>query len=281
MSWLETVVIGERPGPEYQVGNLSPLVFFAGVNVIESKSLVFEVAESMVETCRRHSVPLVFKASWDKANRSSIDSFRGPGLEEGLRVLAEVREAFQVPIVTDVHSVEQVERVAEVADVIQIPAFLCRQTDLLRAASETGRPILIKKMQMMAPESIRHILEKCARFGSQQLMVCERGTSFGYNNLVVDPLSFPKLKLLSVPVVFDVTHALQTPGGGATTMGQGQFTESLAMAGVSQGIAALFIECHPRPIDARCDGPSALPLADFERVVERALRMDRLVKSWA
>ena len=281
MSWLETVAIGERLGLEYQVGNRSQLTLFAGVNVIESRSLVFEVVESMVETCRRHAVSLVFKASWDKANRSSVDSFRGPGLEEGLRVLASVRDAFEVPVVTDVHSVEQVDRVANVADVIQSPAFLSRQTDLLRAACDTGRPILIKKMQMMAPESARHILEKCVRFGCRQIMICERGTSFGYSHLVVDPLSFPKLKMLNVPVVFDVTHSLQKPGDGSTTMGQGQFTNSLALAGLSQGIAGLFIECHPRPIDALCDGPSALPLDAFESLVERAMCMDRLVKSWA
>ena len=231
----------------------------------------------MVGTCRRLGVRLVFKASWDKANRSAVDSFRGPGISEGLDILREVRSTYHVPVVTDVHAVEQVGLVADVADVIQIPAFLCRQTDLIRAASEAGRPLLIKKMQMMAPESVVHILEKCARFGADELMICERGTSFGYTNLVVDPLSFPKLKALGVPIVFDVTHALQQPGGGATTSGRGVYTEPLAIAGVT-GDRSAVCRVSPYTILGPVRWSERLPLGAVQRSLSGYA--PSLVKSW-
>jgi 2-dehydro-3-deoxyphosphooctonate aldolase (KDO 8-P synthase) len=277
VSWSERVRIRDK----LVVSNESALTLFAGANVVESETLILEVAEALKSACTSLNLPWVFKASWDKANRSSVHSFRGLGLERGLAALTAVREQYDVPILTDIHSIEHVDQVARVADIIQIPAFLCRQTDLLRAACETGRPLLVKKMQMMAPSDMRNILEKCSRFGCTEIIVCERGTSFGYSNLVVDPLAFPQLKALRAPVAFDVTHALQRPGGdGTSTGGRGHLTEPLTFAGVSQGLAALFLECHPDPPSALCDGPCAFPLHRVRDLLERVVSLDRLVKSW-
>jgi len=264
------------------VSNRRPLTVFAGLNVLESESLALDVATLLKSAAERHHLNLVFKASWDKANRSSIHSYRGPGLELGLSILAAVKESTGLPIVTDIHLPEHAEPVAAVADVLQIPAFLCRQTDLLSAACAQNKPILLKKMQMMAPSDTRNLVEKCQHLGQSSVLVCERGTSFGYGNLVVDPLSFEQLKSTGDPVVFDVTHALQQPGGlGHATDGRGHFTVPLALAGVSQGLGGLFFECHPEPAKALCDGPCALPTDSIDMLLEKVAALDRLVKSWS
>jgi 2-dehydro-3-deoxyphosphooctonate aldolase (KDO 8-P synthase) len=271
-----------RVSTEVVLGNGRPFVLIAGLNVLESRELALRVAESLRDSTARLGIPFVFKASFDKANRSSTRSFRGPGLHEGLSILAMIRQRFGVPVLTDVHDRSQVGPTAEVADVIQIPAFLGRQTDLLEAACETARPLHVKKMQMMAPADVENIARKCEGFGNGRIVVCERGTSFGYGNLIVDPLAFPQMKALGLPVTFDVTHALQLPGGlGTATAGRGHLTEPLAIAGMSQGIAGLFLECHPSPEHALCDGPCAMPLARVHDLLVRIQAVDRLVKSTA
>ena len=265
--------------PNVVLSNERPFALLAGMNVLESRDLAFRVAETLVRATEALGVAYVFKASFDKANRSSIDSYRGPGLDEGLALLQQIKQHFGVPILTDIHEPTQAEPVAEVADVLQIPAFLVRQTDLLTAACQTGRPLHIKKMQMMAPHEMGNVLRKCEALGHDQLIVCERGTSFGYGNLVVDPLSFPQLKAFGYPVTFDVTHALQMPGAlGASTGGRGAYVENLALAGMSQGLAGLFLECHPDPAQAKCDGPCALPLDQVQPLLQRLKALDDLVK---
>jgi 2-dehydro-3-deoxyphosphooctonate aldolase (KDO 8-P synthase) len=262
-----------------RLGNRAPLVVIGGLNVLEDPRTVSEVAAAFVSATRRWSMPFIFKASFDKANRSSKDSPRGPGLEEGLKLLGEIKARFGVPVLTDVHEVNQCAPVAELADILQIPAFLCRQTDLVLAAARTGRPIHIKKMQMMAPGDMVHIVGKCLAAGNEKVIVCERGTFFGYGNLVVDLLSFPELKKIGCPVTFDVTHALQLPGGrGAAAGGRAEHAEALALAGVSQGLAGLFVEAHPDPESAWCDGPSALALARLPGFLGRLRALDRLIK---
>lgn len=261
----------------HRVGNEEPLTLFAGVNVLESRDLALRVADALLAVADQ--IPVVFKASFDKANRSSVHSFRGPGPDEGLCWLAEVR-AMGLPVLTDIHAPEQAQMVAEVVDLLQIPAFLCRQTDLIAAAAETGKPLHIKKMQMMAPAEMGNVLAKARALGASGVILCERGTSFGYNNLVVDPLSFTQMKALGAPVSFDVTHSLQLPGGlGAATGGRREYVEPLAIAGVSQGIAALFLELHPNPDRALCDGPCALPLGSLPGLIRRLLAFDALAKS--
>ncbi|MEX0584942.1 MAG: 3-deoxy-8-phosphooctulonate synthase, partial [Natronospirillum sp.] len=227
------------------------------------------------------NIPYVFKASFDKANRSSMHSFRGPGLDEGLRILADIKAAFNVPIITDVHTPEQAQPAAEVADVIQLPAFLSRQTDLVAAMARTGAVINIKKAQFLAPEEMRHILAKCEEAGNDQLILCERGTSFGYNNLVVDMLGFGIMKAFNYPVIFDVTHALQRPGGRSDSAdGRRQQVTELARAGLSQKIGGLFLESHPDPDNAQCDGPCALPLNQLKPFLSQLKQLDDLVKSF-
>jgi 2-dehydro-3-deoxyphosphooctonate aldolase (KDO 8-P synthase) len=263
------------------LSNRRPFVLIAGLNVLESRDLAFRVTETLVHATARLGIPFIFKASFDKANRSSAESFRGPGLEEGLRILAGLKETFGVPVLTDIHGSEQAAPVGEVADVLQIPAFLSRQTDLIGAAAATGLPLHVKKMQMMAPHEMGNIVDKCLSFGNDRILLCERGTSFGYGRLMVDPLAFPEMKAFGFPVTFDVTHSLQLPGAlGAATGGRGQYVPELALAGLSQGIAGLFLECHPNPEHARCDGPCALPLDRVPGVLSRAKAMDDLVKSW-
>jgi 2-dehydro-3-deoxyphosphooctonate aldolase (KDO 8-P synthase) len=231
------------------------------------------------EVCARLSLPLIFKASFDKANRSSHTSYRGPGLERGLAQLADLKARFGFPLITDIHAPEQAAPVAEVVDCLQIPAFLVRQTDLIEAACRTGKPLHLKKMQCMAPLELQASLKKCEAFGQPNVILCERGTLFGYNNLVVDPLSFSALKGLGAPVSFDVTHALQQPGAlGHATGGRGHLTAPLMAAGVSQGIAALFLELHPEPNEARCDGPCALRLDEAEALLRRARSLDEWAK---
>lgn len=261
--------------------NTSPMMLFGGMNVLESKALAMETCAHYVDVCQRLAIPLVFKASFDKANRSSVKSFRGPGLEQGLQWLAEIKETFQVPIITDVHAVEQAAPAAEVADVIQLPAFLSRQTDLVVAMARTGAIINVKKAQFLAPHEMRHILQKCHEAGNDRVILCERGSSFGYNNLVVDMLGFGIMKAMHVPVIFDVTHALQQPGGRADSAdGRRSQALELARAGMAVGLAGLFLEAHPDPDRALCDGPSALPLAKLEPFLQQLKAIDDLVKSF-
>ncbi|NIC05093.1 3-deoxy-8-phosphooctulonate synthase, partial [Billgrantia bachuensis] len=232
-------------------GNSLPLMLLGGMNVLESRELALEVAEAYVDVTRRLGMPYVYKASFDKANRSSIHSFRGPGLEKGLEILAEVKSRFGVPVITDVHEPWQAEPVAEVADIIQLPAFLARQTDLVVAMARTGAVINIKKPQFLAPHEMRHIIRKCEEAGNDRVLLCERGSSFGYNNLVVDMLGFGDMKQTGCPVFFDVTHSLQRPGGRADSAGgRRQQVAELARAGVAVGLAGLFLEAHPDPDNA-------------------------------
>lgn len=262
-------------------GNDLPFVLIGGMNVLESAELAREVAAHYVEVCTRLGIPYVFKASFDKANRSSIHSFRGPGMERGLQILQDIRERHGVPVLTDVHEPEQCAPVAEVADIIQLPAFLSRQTDLVVAMAKTGAMINIKKAQFLAPQEMRHILTKFEEAGNRRLMLCERGSSFGYNNLVVDMLGFPVMKSFKYPVVFDVTHSLQKPGGlSASADGRRADVTALARAGMSLGLAALFLEAHPDPDKALCDGPCALPLDKLEAFLEQIKRIDDLVKQF-
>lgn len=264
-----------------KVSNDRPFVLFGGMNVLESADLAMEVAQTYVDVCAKLGIPYVFKASFDKANRSSMHSFRGPGLEAGLNILADIKSRFNVPVITDVHEPSQAAPVAEVADVIQLPAFLSRQTDLVIAMAKTGAAINIKKAQFLAPHEMKHILAKCEEAGNQRLMLCERGSSFGYNNLVVDMLGFGIMKQFGYPVLFDVTHSLQMPGGRADSAdGRRHAVTELARAGMSQGIAGLFLEAHPDPDKALCDGPCALPLSALEPFLQQIQAIDRLVKSF-
>lgn len=261
--------------------NDRPFVLIGGMNVIESEELLVEVAEEFVRVTKKLDVPFVFKASFDKANRSSIHSYRGPGLDAGLQMLARIKERYNVPILTDVHEPFQARQVAQVADIIQLPAFLARQTDLVTAIAETGAIINVKKPQFLAPAEMRHILEKFREAGNEKILLCERGSSFGYNNLVVDMLGVDDMKAFA-PVIFDVTHALQRPGGRADGAdGRGMQVAPLARAGLAVGIAGLFVEAHPDPSKALCDGPSALVLAELEGFLRQAKAVDEAVKAKA
>lgn len=248
----------------------------AGPCVIESETHALRMAEAVADLTRRLGVPYVFKASFDKANRTSLTSFRGPGLEEGLRVLQRVKETCGVPVLTDIHETHQAAPVAEVADVLQIPAFLCRQTDLLLAAAATGRTVNVKKGQFLAPWDMRHVVEKLRAARAAEVWLTERGASFGYNNLVVDMRSFPIMREFGCPVVFDVTHSLQRPGGrGASSDGDAAFIAPLACAGVACGVDGLFMEVHDDPPRALSDGPNALPLDQLPHLLRRLLAIDR------
>ena len=262
-------------------GNDLPFVLIGGMNVLESSDLAHEVAAHYVEVCGRLGIPYVFKASFDKANRSSIHSYRGPGMDAGLKILQDIKDTFKVPVLTDVHEPWQAAPVAEVADIIQLPAFLSRQTDLVAAMAQTKAFINIKKAQFLAPQEMKHILRKFEEAGNNRLMLCERGSSFGYNNLVVDMLGFSVMKQFRYPVMFDVTHALQKPGGlSASADGRRADVTQLARAGLSQGLAALFLEAHPDPEKALCDGPCALPLAKLEEFLVQMKAIDELVKQF-
>ena len=266
---------------QVRFGNDLPFVLIGGMNVLESADLANEVAAHYVEVCARLTIPYVFKASFDKANRSSIHSYRGPGLEAGLNILQDIKDRFKVPVLTDVHEPWQAAPVAEVADIIQLPAFLSRQTDLVAAMAQTKAFINIKKAQFLAPQEMQHILRKFEEAGNNRLMLCERGSSFGYNNLVVDMLGFSVMKQFRYPVMFDVTHSLQKPGGlSASADGRRADVTQLARAGLSQGLAALFLEAHPDPQKALCDGPCALPLAKLEDFLRQMKAIDELVKQF-
>ena len=265
-----------------RIDNTAPFVLLGGVNVLESRDFALRVAEHYVEVCNKLGIPYVFKASFDKANRSSIHSFRGPGLDEGLSILAEVKSTFNVPVITDVHTPEQAAPTAQVCDVIQLPAFLARQTDLVAAMAATGAVINIKKPQFLSPAQMANIVEKFAECGNTRVMLCERGSNFGYDNLVVDMLGFGVMKQScgNAPLIFDVTHALQCRDTGGVASGgrRGQVVE-LARSGMALGLAGLFLEAHPDPDKARCDGPSALPLAQLEPFLVQVKAVDDLVKS--
>lgn len=263
-----------------RIGNTLPFVLFGGMNVLESRELALQTAEQYAKVTEKLGVPWVFKASFDKANRSSLHSFRGPGMEAGLKIFEEVKKTFGCAVITDVHEPWQAAPVAEVADIIQLPAFLARQTDLVVAMAKTGAIINIKKPQFLAPQEMKHILHKCEEAGNSRLILCERGSSFGYNNLVVDMLGFAVMKAFGYPVFFDATHALQMPGGRADSAGgrRAQVAE-LARAGLSQGIAGLFLEAHPDPDQAKCDGPCALRLAQLEPFLAQMKALDDLIKN--
>lgn len=266
------------------VSNTAPFVLFGGINVLESRDLALRSCEEYVRVTQKLGIPYVFKASFDKANRSSIHSYRGPGLEEGLRIFQDVKAAFGVPMITDVHEPWQAARVAEVVDVLQLPAFLARQTDLVVALAKTGRVINIKKPQFLSPAQMGNIVEKFKEAGNEQLILCERGACLGYDNLVVDMLGFGVMKKVcnDLPIIFDVTHALQQRDpGGAASGGRRQQVADLARAGLAVGIAGLFLEAHPDPDKARCDGPSALPLDQLEPFLAQLKRLDDVVKSFA
>lgn len=251
-----------------KLGGNNPLLIIAGPCVIESEEIVFYTAEKLRETCRTIGLPLLFKSSYDKANRTSLSSFRGPGFEKGLRILSDVRSKFDIPIISDIHSVEEVNPAAEVLDALQIPAFLCRQTDIILYASQTGKPVNVKKGQFLAPWDIKNIIEKFTSTGNQNIFITERGSSFGYNNLVVDFRGLPIMQSFGFPVIFDITHSLQLPGGqGTCSGGQREFALPLAKAAVAVGVDGLFMEVHPEPDRALCDGPNMIKLDDVDKIL--------------
>lgn len=264
------------------VANHLPMVLFGGLNVLENLDLTLKTCAHYVEVTNRLGIPLIFKASFDKANRSSIHSYRGVGLEEGMKIFAAVKQEFGVPVITDVHEPYQAAPVAEVVDVLQLPAFLARQTDLVVALAQTGKVINIKKPQFLSPQQMKNIVEKFYEAGNQQLILCERGSNFGYDNLVVDMLGFGVMKKVctDLPIIFDVTHALQQREAGAAASGgrRSQVAE-LALAGMATRLAGLFLEAHPNPDQARCDGPSALPLAQLEPFLRQVKAVDDVVKA--
>ena len=265
---------------DISLANEAPMVLIGGLNVLEDKGLALDVADTFAGVCAKLDVPYIFKASFDKANRSSISSYRGPGLKDGLDILAAVKERFGVPVITDIHEPAQAAPVAEIADILQLPAFLSRQTDLVQAMAKTGKAINIKKAQFLSPAEMGNILHKFEEAGNNQLILCERGTSFGYNNLVVDMLGFPIMKDFGYPVLFDVTHSLQLPGGQASSAGgRRKDVTALAKSGIAQKIAGLFLEAHPEPEKALCDGPCALPLDTLEAFLSQLKELDDLVKA--
>ena len=264
-----------------KIGNSNPFTLIAGLNVLESDKVIEQVITHCIEVTKKLSIPYIFKASYDKANRSSVDSYRGPGVDEGLRILSNLKKEFNVPIISDVHTVEEVSKASEVLDIIQIPAFLSRQTDLIKEAASTKIPINIKKGQFMAPEDTKNVINKCEHFGNKQILLCERGSSFGYNNLVVDMLGMVQLKESNYPVIFDATHSLQRPGGlGDRTDGRGSKVLDLARSGMALGLAGLFLETHPDPEKALCDGPCALRIDSLEDFLVQIKAIDDLVKSF-
>ena len=274
---MKPIVIGGAAG--IVIGGGGPFTLIAGPCVIESEAHAQSMAGAIAEIARRVNVPYIFKASFDKANRTSGTSFRGPGLAEGLRVLAAIKARLGVPILTDIHEPSQAAAAADVADVLQIPAFLCRQTDLLVAAAKTGRAVNIKKGQFLAPDDVRHAVAKVVDAGNPNVFVTERGTSFGYHNLVVDMRAFPMMRGTGVPVVFDVTHSLQLPGGGdGVTAGQAEYIEPLASAGVAAGVDGVFLEVHDHPAQAKSDAQNALRLDLLEPLLRRLVAIDAIVK---
>ncbi len=269
-----------RLNDQIAFGGNNPFVLVAGPCMIESEDLVFEIAGKMKEITNKLGIPYVFKASFDKANRSSIHSERGPGLEKGLEILSKVKKEFDVPVTSDIHDYTQAEAAGEVLDIIQIPAFLCRQTDLLVAAAQTGKIINVKKGQFLAPWDMKNVVVKLKESGNENILLTERGSTFGYNNLVVDMRSLITMRELDVPVVFDATHSVQIPGGqGTSTGGKREFVPYLSRAAAGVGMDALFTEVHPNPDQALSDGPNTLKLDDIEEILKPIVEIDRLVKS--
>ena len=269
---------------DINVANDAPMALFGGMNVLESRDMAMQVAEAYVEITQKLGIPYVFKASFDKANRSSIHSFRGPGIDEGLKIFQEIKNTFNIPLITDVHEIDQAAPVAEVCDVIQLPAFLARQTDLVKAMAATGAVINVKKPQFLSPGQMSNIVDKFRECGNDKVMLCERGACMGYDNLVVDMLGFRTMKDVSggLPLIFDVTHALQCRDPlGAASGGRRHQVAELGRAGIAVGIAGLFLEAHPSPDQARCDGPSALPLDKLEPFLAQMKAFDDLMKSQA
>ena len=261
------------------IGNAEPMTLMGGVNVLESESIAMTVAEQFARAASDFHVNWIFKGSFDKANRSSISSYRGPGIDEGLKTLEKIKNTFDVPVITDIHESSQANQVAEICDIIQIPAFLCRQTDLVTAAAQTNKIIQFKKPQFLSAPEMKNVIEKCIEAGNSQIILCERGNSFGYNNLVVDMLNFQIMKNLNVPVIFDATHSLQLPGGlGNAAGGRREFLLPLAKAGLSQGIAGLFLEAHPNPDEAKCDGPCAIAADTIYSVISQLSALDTFIK---
>ena len=261
------------------IGNAEPMTLMGGVNVLESESIAMTVAEQFARAASDFHVNWIFKGSFDKANRSSISSYRGPGIDEGLKILEKIKNNFDVPVITDIHESSQANQVAEICDIIQIPAFLCRQTDLVTAAAQTNKIIQFKKPQFLSAPEMKNVIEKCKEAGNSQIILCERGNSFGYNNLVVDMLNFQIMKNLNVPVIFDATHSLQLPGGlGNAAGGRREVLLPLAKAGLSQGIAGLFLEAHPNPDEAKCDGPCAIAADTIYSVISQLSALDTFIK---
>lgn len=278
MTDINTKVI--KIGSGIELANDKPFVLFGGMNVLESRDLALSIAEHYKEVTTKLGIPYVFKASFDKANRSSVTSYRGPGMEEGLKIFEEIKSQFDLPIITDVHEPYQAQPVAEVVDIIQLPAFLARQTDLVVAMAKTDAIINVKKPQFLAPHEMRHIIKKFNEAGNDKVILCERGSQFGYNNLVVDMLGMDDMKR-QAPVMFDSTHALQRPGGRADSAdGRRAQAAELSRAGMALGLAGLFIEAHPNPNEAKCDGPCALPLEKLEGFLTQMKAVDDMVKSF-
>ncbi|MDA9117462.1 3-deoxy-8-phosphooctulonate synthase [Gammaproteobacteria bacterium] len=264
----------------FEISNEGNMTLMGGMNVLESRDLAMQIAEEFAKASQSMNINYIFKASYDKANRSSINSFRGPGMDDGLKILQEIKETFDIPVITDIHEPNQAIPVSEVCEIIQIPAFLARQTDLVSAAAKTKSIIQFKKPQFLSAPEMKNIIEKCASAGNNKITLCERGNSFGYNNLIVDTLNFQILKNLSKPVFFDVTHSLQLPGGlGNAAGGRREYLLSLAKAGISQGIAGLFLEAHPDPDNAKCDGPCALQLDMIKPFLRQIKDLDVFIKN--
>ncbi|HBO85255.1 MAG: 3-deoxy-8-phosphooctulonate synthase [Nitrospirae bacterium GWC2_42_7] len=261
------------------IGGSHPLLIIAGPCVIENEDLTFHTAEKLKDICGRLGLPFVFKSSFDKANRTSVSSYRGPGIDKGLRILSDVRTKFKIPVISDIHSIEEMKPAAEVLDTIQIPAFLCRQTDLILAAAKTGKPVNVKKGQFLSPWDVKNIIEKFISTGNKNIYITERGTTFGYNNLVVDFRGFPVIRSFGYPLIFDVTHSLQLPGGqGTCSGGQREFAEPLVRAAVAAGVDGLFMEVHPEPEKALCDGPNMIRLDEVEKMLKTVKDIDNLLK---
>ena len=271
---MNIVEISER----YQVGSGHPLLLIAGPCVLESEEVVRKTVSGLKQITARLDIPFIFKASFDKANRTSISSFRGPGIKKGLKILGQIREEFQVPVISDIHEPSQASLAAEVLDIIQIPAFLCRQTDLLTAVAKTGKPLSIKKGQFLAPWDMEHAVMKVRESGNRNILLTERGAMFGYNNLVVDMRSLPIMRSLGCPVIYDATHSVQLPGGaGGSSGGQREFIPPLSRAAVAAGIDGLFMEVHPDPDKALCDGPNSMPLDQVESLLVMLKKIHQIV----
>ena len=263
------------------LSNSSQICVIAGLNVLENIEMTIDVASHLKKTTKDLGIPFIFKASFDKANRSSVESYRGPGLSEGIRMFEEVKKSLNVPIITDIHEISQIEKVSDVVDVIQIPAFLCRQTDLIEAACKSNLPLNIKKGQFLSPGQMSNIIDKCSSFGNDDIILCERGSSFGYNNLIVDFLGVSELKDTQNPVILDVTHSLQLPGGqGNSAGGRSNQALDLALCGAAIGLAGIFLEVHPNPENALCDGPSATKLDEIDTILSKVKALDNIVKSF-